>query len=184
MCWVGRRTRHLGGHVEGLGELWQAQKMRGGSLLGACLHSSSCTRVVANLSPKLQSHSRVAVIHAQHSHLVLRGTLSTPQGICPGLETKHNGQLCPYGDSQGGLSIPAPLHTPRPYYARHVDHLVVVSQMHCMPLSITQASWNCGADHCVGFTCGEYAHGCYLDLPSGTFPPHLYRYRYSWDHAE
>lgn len=50
----------------------------GASLLGACLHTSSCTRVVANLSTELQSHSHVAVIHTQHSHLVLRWALSTP----------------------------------------------------------------------------------------------------------
>lgn len=50
----------------------------GASLLGACLHTSSCTRIVANLSPKLQSHSDIAVIHTQHSHLVLRRALGTP----------------------------------------------------------------------------------------------------------
>lgn len=50
----------------------------GASLLGACLHTSSCTRVVADLSTELQSHSHVAVIHTQHSHLVLRRALSTP----------------------------------------------------------------------------------------------------------
>ena len=76
----------------------------GSSLLGACLHAGSRTRVVANLSPKLQSHSHIAVIHAQHSHLVLGGALSTPQGICPGLETRHVTQQ----DPQGSPVIPEP----------------------------------------------------------------------------
>lgn len=60
-------------------------------------------------------------------------------------------------------------YTPHPYHARGDDHLVVVSQMHCVPLSITQASWNCGADHCVGFTCGKYACG----MLSGVLQWHL-----------
>lgn len=45
-------------------------------------------------------------------------------------------QLPPYSHAKGGA------------------HLVVVSQMHCVPLPVIQAPWNCGADHCVGLTCG------------------------------
>lgn len=70
----------------------------GASLLGACLHASSCTRVVSNLSTKLQSHGHITVVHAQHSHLVLGGALSTPQGICPGLETQAHHSTGPQGD--------------------------------------------------------------------------------------
>lgn len=38
-------------------------------------------------------------------------------------------------------------------HAKGGTHLVVVSQVHCVPLPVTQAPWNCGADHRVGFTC-------------------------------
>ena len=129
----------------------------GSSLLGACLRASSRARVVANLSPKLQSHSHIAVIHAQHSHLVLGGALSTPQGICPGLETWHVTQQ----DPQGSPGIPEPgIPAPSPRsQAKGGAHLVVVSQMHCVPLPITEAPWNHGADHCVGLTCGADVHG-------------------------
>lgn len=129
----------------------------GSSLLGACLRAGSRTGVVPNLSPKLQSHSHIAVIHAQHSHLVLGGALSTPQGICPGLETQHVTQQ----DPQGSPVIPEPgIPAPSPYsQAEGGAHLVVVSQMHCVPLPVTEAPWNCGADHCVGLTCRADVYG-------------------------
>lgn len=64
---------------------------------------------------------------------------------------------------------PDSLHTP-PTLCRGGAHLVVVSQMHCMPLPITQASWNYGADHCIGFTCGEYICGVLSGVPEWHHP--------------
>lgn len=54
--------------------------------------------------------------------------------------------------------------------ARDGPHLVVVFQMHCMPLPITQAPWNCGADHCVGFT--WRGDTCRIIRSSGVTPSH------------
>lgn len=38
-------------------------------------------------------------------------------------------------------------------------HLVVVSQVHCVPLPVTEAPWNRGADRCVGLTCRADVYG-------------------------
>lgn len=58
------------------------------SLLGASLHSFCCTRVVPNLTAKLQGHRGVAFIHCQDGHLVLGGALNHSQGADLRLKAK------------------------------------------------------------------------------------------------
>lgn len=58
------------------------------SLLGASLHSFCSTRVVPNLTAKLQGHRGVAFIHCQDGHLVLGGALNHSQGADLRLKVK------------------------------------------------------------------------------------------------
>lgn len=58
------------------------------SLLGASLHSFCSTRVVPNLTAKLQGHRGVAFIHCQDGHLVLGGALNHSQGADLRLKAK------------------------------------------------------------------------------------------------
>lgn len=58
-----------------------------------------------------------------------------------------------------------------PYYQAKGDaDLVVVSQIHRVPLPITQAPWNCGADHRVGLACWEGAFGGLATAAKLPFP--------------
>lgn len=144
------------GYMKGWGGLWQTEGMgiRGWGLTSWSLfahqqpHMSSC-----------QSQHRTAEPRPRRSHP------HSAQPPCPWRGPEH-----PPGHLSGARDPDIPLNrTPRVIperqnlasqlpshsHAKGGAHLVVVSQMHGVPLSVTQAPWNCRADHCVGLTCGE-----------------------------
>lgn len=149
------------GYVKGWGGLWQAEGRgsgAGGDLTSWSwfgrqqLHRSSC-----------QSQHQTEEPRPRHSHP------RSAQPPCPWKGPEH-----PPGHLSGARDPGTPLNgTPRvttagqnlasqlPPYSQAKDgaHLVVVSQMHCVPLPVTQAPWNCGTDHCVGLTCWGDACG-------------------------
>lgn len=159
------------------------------SLLGASLHSFCSTRVVPNLTAKLQGHRGVAFIHCQDGHLVLGGALNHSQGAdlrlkakvmvsaaCgPQNQTPHGS---PYSERRAGSLGTTALGTgERRDTARGVrwyrwprgdtdlvhsraQYLVVVAELQRVPLPITHTPRQVRAHHRAGLPCRDRDKCC------------------------
>lgn len=143
--------------------------------LFACqqLHMSSCRSQHQTAEPQPhRSHPRSA-----QPLCPWRGPEHPPGHLSgardPGTPLNRTPRVTPEGQNLAA-QLPSNSH------AKSGAHLVVVSQMHCMPLSVTQAPWNCRADHCVGLTCGEDTCGRLSGAAYLPLPPHPQSYKYSY----